>query len=146
MTHVFLAYSGAPRGAGAYAAIWQDKYGSRQQLTGFSNDTTANRALLEAVANVVERFNGEPVTIHTSSAYLVDNVQWLDDWAARDWQTTKSGSPLQNADHWQRIHASQSYPVTRWVREPRNHPMIVQAKALAAEKLQEALGSLGNAA
>lgn len=146
MTHVFLGCTSAPRGAGAYAAIWQDKDGSRQQLTGFSDDTTANRALLEAAASVVERFNGEPVTIHTSLAYIVDNVPWLDDWAALDWQTTKSGSSLKNAEHWRRIHESQSYPVTHWIREPQKHPMIVQAKALAAEKLQEALGSASDAA
>lgn len=104
LTHDVMVYTdgsalGNPGPGGWGAVLLMD--GIKHQMSGSLQDTTNNRAELQAVIESLS-FIASPcnVTLFTDSAYVVKaNQEWIDGWVERDWRTA-ANKPVKNKDLW----------------------------------------------
>ena len=81
------------------------RYGEHiKELFGGEVQTTNNRMELTAVIRALEAVKKPcPVRLHLDSSYVKDGItKWIHNWKQRAW-TTAAGSPVKNADLWQRL-------------------------------------------
>ena len=89
-------------GIGGWAAIL--RFGEHEKvLTGNDPDTTNNRMELQAAISALQALKRPcEIAFYTDSEYLRKGItQWIEDWAAKNWQ--KKGKPIPNADLWQTL-------------------------------------------
>jgi len=89
-------------GIGGWAAIL--RFGEHEKvLTGNDPDTTNNRMELQAAIEALQALKRPcEIAFYTDSEYLRKGItQWIEDWAAKNWQ--KKGKPIPNADLWQTL-------------------------------------------
>jgi ribonuclease HI len=111
-TDVYIAYAGGNPGFGVSVALWSPEHGCCKAISRFIEHGTSNSGCLEAVADVLAYFDGEPVLIHTNHGYITGNLKHLPRWAEGDWQATAGGAPIKNVDQWRRIYEHPGYLVT----------------------------------
>lgn len=110
-------------GPGGWAALL--RYSDRErELVGAEPDTTNNRMELAAAIGALEALR-EPceVVLHTDSQYVQKGIsEWLPGWKRKGWRTA-SGTPVKNADLWQRLEqACHAHRIQwRWVRGHAGH-------------------------
>lgn len=99
---VLLRVSGRPGGGGWAAVVLRD--GEEEVRKGSARGVSANELELLAAAELLESLpEGIRVALYTGSDYLRKGAsEWLPGWQRRGW-TTKSGSPVQNREAWQRL-------------------------------------------
>ena len=71
------------------------------EIGGFVANTTNNRMeMLSAIKALETIGDGESVTAHSDSAYLVNGIKsWIDNWQKNNWKTSNRGEVL-NKDLW----------------------------------------------
>lgn len=102
---VFLRVSGRGAGGGWAAVVLRG--GEEEIRKGSARGVSANELEVLAAAELLESLpDGTRVAFHTGSDYLRKGAsEWLDGWRRRGW-TTKTGSPVQNREAWQRLARS----------------------------------------
>jgi ribonuclease HI len=93
-------------GPGGYAAVIVNPDGTHREIVGGDPATTNNRMEMIAAIVALEAFpHGTELRIVSDSRYLVDGMnEWLDDWKARGWKTSKKKTP-ENLDLWRRLNS-----------------------------------------
>ncbi len=125
-------------GPGGWAVIVKQS-DSRQELSGYEAETSANRLHLLAAQKGLEAAPADrPIHLYTPSDYAAQGAtQWVKNWMAQGWRT-KDGQPVKHREMWQAIvRASQG-------REVKWHPLkdevrpaeSQQAEALARQAVK----------
>jgi len=110
---VYLRVSGRPGGGGWAAAV---RHGGEEELReGSARGVSANELEVLAAAELLESLpEGVRVAFHSGSDYLRKGAsEWLDGWRRRGW-TTKTGSPVQNREAWQRLSRAMARRTVLW--------------------------------
>lgn len=127
------------RGPGAWGAILS-KGTSQKEITGFDEETTANRAEMTALITALDALTRPcSVDVHSGSEYLIKGCcEWLPAWQRLGWQTT-SGQPVRNADLWEKLDQQfQRHTVFFYVfMESDASPYVLRAKKLANKGLYD---------
>jgi ribonuclease HI len=131
------ACSGNP-GPGGWGAILISG-AHRKEIKGGEAVTTNNRMELTAAISALEALKRPShVDIHTDSEYVQKGISlWIHGWKRKGWKTA-SGSPVKNADLWQRLEAAQLPHEVRWhwVRGHAGHLENERADELAREGMR----------
>ncbi len=126
-------------GRGGWGAVL--KYGEHEkELWGGEPHTTNNRMeLLAAIEALNALKQGCKVDLYTDSQYLRKGItEWMQNWLKKGWRTA-SGSPVKNADLWERLNAiiGQHEVNWHWVKGHSGHPMNERADSLANRGVDE---------
>lgn len=92
-------------GPGGWGAIVVTPDGRVTELGGGVRHTTNNRMELTAAIEALRHVgaSGEPVAMHTDSAYVIRGIrEWIHRWQRRGWRTADGGDVL-NRDLWERL-------------------------------------------
>jgi ribonuclease HI len=131
------ACSGNP-GPGGWGAILISG-AHRKEIKGGEAVTTNNRMeLMAAIAALEALKRPSRVDIHTDSEYVQKGISlWIHGWKRKGWKTA-SGSPVKNADLWQRLEAAQLPHEVKWhwVRGHAGHLENERADELAREGMR----------
>jgi ribonuclease HI len=131
------ACSGNP-GPGGWGAILISG-AHLKEINGGEAETTNNRMELTAAISALEALKGPShVDIHTDSEYVQKGISlWIHSWKRKGWKTA-SGSPVKNADLWQRLDAAQLPHEVKWhwVRGHAGHVANERADELAREGMR----------
>jgi len=97
------ACSGNP-GPGGWAALLLFNENEKQEISGYSEDTTNNHMELKAVIEAIKlavSLGYKDVDIYSDAAYVVNPFknQWYKRWELNSWKTAK-GSDVKNKDLW----------------------------------------------
>ena len=69
---------------------------------GYLN-TTNNRMEMLAVINVIKKFKGSELEIHTDSKYVQQGItEWIHNWKARGWKGSDKNT-VKNVDLWMQL-------------------------------------------
>ncbi|MBF0625611.1 MAG: ribonuclease HI [Magnetococcales bacterium] len=116
----------------------------RKTIQGYAPHTTNNRMeLLAAIGGLAQLKRPCRVVLTTDSAYLKNGItQWIHAWKRRGWRK-RDGSPVLNADLWQRLEtlAGDHRVEWLWVRGHAGHPDNETADQLATSAID--LGQTG---
>ncbi len=143
MSHVDIwtdgACSGNP-GPGGWGVLlsWR---GKEKTVCGGESHTTNNRMeLMGAIMALETLVRPVPVRLHTDSKYVQNGItKWIKGWKRNGWMT-KAGTPVKNADLWQRLDTARARLSVDWC-WVKGHAGIEgneRADALAREGLETA--------
>ncbi len=126
-------------GPGGWGALLRfDEH--EQELYGFEVETTNNRMELIAAIKALQALTTMcEVDLWTDSQYVQKGMtEWLENWKARNWQTSQR-KPVKNADLWQQLdHEVKRHRVQwHWVRGHAGHVENERADQLANRAIDE---------
>lgn len=120
-------------GPGGWGVILRQGDNERELFGGEANTTNNRMELMAAIQALESLTRACQVRLTTDSQYVKNGItEWLPNWKKRGWRTA-NGSPVKNADLWQRLEqaAGRHRVQWHWVRGHNGHLENERADQLA---------------